>query len=137
MDIYHKVLLKLYEETGGRDSRPIDLQDLVKKMGFPGHFADIAARLGGESWIAEDSKRNYVRITHWGVAEAKKSLPSAAPASASKPADKNAEASVKIAGELLELLKNLSGDASAENVAHAEKKLAELQKTLSELKAAI
>jgi hypothetical protein len=74
MDVYHKVLTKIYEETGGRETVDVDLTDLLKREGFYPSIADIAQFLAGESWVTETSKQYVVRITHWGVAEAKKSL---------------------------------------------------------------
>ena len=90
MDIYHKVIVKVYEATGGRDSQTVDLKDLVKKMGFIGHYADIFNRLSGEGWVAEDRKADFVRITHWGIAEAKKAAESNEPDRAELPKSANA-----------------------------------------------
>jgi len=73
MDVYQKVLLKLYQVTGGKDSYTVDLKDLVKGQGFLGNYNEIFQMLNGQGWIAETPKANYVRITHWGVKEAKKS----------------------------------------------------------------
>jgi hypothetical protein len=74
MDVYHKVLTKIYEETGGKDSVDIDLTDLTKREGFFPSLDDITKFLTGESWVTETPKRYVVRITHWGVSEAKKAL---------------------------------------------------------------
>lgn len=73
MDVYHKVLAKLYEMTGGSDTQDVDFAELLKREGFYPSIEDIKTHLSGESWITETSRRNVVRITHWGVAEAKKS----------------------------------------------------------------
>jgi hypothetical protein len=51
MDAYHKVLVKLYEETGGRETRQVDFASLLKKMGFYTAFTDILTRLNREGWI--------------------------------------------------------------------------------------
>lgn len=74
MDVYHKVLTKIYEETGGKDSVDIDLTDLTKREGFFPSLDDITKFLTGESWVTETPKRYVVRITHWGASEAKKTL---------------------------------------------------------------
>lgn len=74
MDVYHKVLTKIYEETGGKDSVDVDLTDLTKREGFFPSLDDITKFLTGESWVTETPKRYVVRITHWGVSEAKKTL---------------------------------------------------------------
>ena len=34
MDVYHKVLARLLEATGGRESEKVDIKELVKKEGF-------------------------------------------------------------------------------------------------------
>ena len=74
MDVYHKVLAKLYEMTGGRDSVDVDLAELLKKEGFFPSLDNISTHLLGESWVTETARQHTVRITHWGVAEAKRTL---------------------------------------------------------------
>ncbi len=73
MDVYHKVLAKLLESTGGRESEAVDLRELVKKEGFLPSYPDIFQHLSRQSWIAETPRADVVRITHWGITEAKKS----------------------------------------------------------------
>ena len=72
MDVYHKVLLKLYEASGGRDSVDVDFIALLKREGFFPSLDSIKEYLHGESWMTDAPKPNHVRITHWGVMEAKK-----------------------------------------------------------------
>ncbi|MEZ5425882.1 MAG: hypothetical protein R2747_06445 [Pyrinomonadaceae bacterium] len=72
MNVYHKVLVKLYEETGGKDSHQVDLKELVKGLGFLGNYPDIFKQLSRQGWIAETRRADVVSITHWGVKEAKK-----------------------------------------------------------------
>lgn len=74
MDVYHKVLTKLYEITGGKDAMDVDLAELLKKEGFYPSIDNIRDYLLSESWIAATARTNVIRITHWGVAEAKKAL---------------------------------------------------------------
>lgn len=74
MDVYHKVLVKLYEDTGGKDSVDVDMVDLLKREGFFPSLQNILQRLLDESWVAETSRSNIVRITHWGVAEARRTV---------------------------------------------------------------
>ncbi len=47
MDVYHKVLSKLYQVTDGKDSHAVDLKDLVKSLGFLGSYDDILQQLSG------------------------------------------------------------------------------------------
>lgn len=71
MDTYHKVLVRIFEETGGQELVDVDLADLLKKEGYFPSLDEICNHLKAESWVTE-SRSNIVRITHWGVAEAKK-----------------------------------------------------------------
>jgi hypothetical protein len=34
MDVYHKILTRIYEVTGGKDTVEVDLNDLLKQEGF-------------------------------------------------------------------------------------------------------
>lgn len=72
MDVYQKVLVKLYEVTGGKDSQTVDLKELVKGLGFLGNYPDIFKQLSRQGWIAETRRPDVVSITHWGIKEAKK-----------------------------------------------------------------
>ena len=71
MDAFHQILVRIYEITGGRETVDVDLVDLTKKEGYFPSIDSIAEMLKSESWVTE-SRPNVVRITHWGVAEAKK-----------------------------------------------------------------
>jgi hypothetical protein len=71
MDAYHKILALIYELTGGKDSVDVDFVELLKKEGYFPSIDDIREMLTSEGWITE-SRQNMVRITHWGVAEARK-----------------------------------------------------------------
>ena len=73
MDVYHKVLVKLYEVTGGKDSETVEFKDLVKDMGFLSSYPEVFKELSRQGWIAETRRPDVVKITHWGVKEAKKS----------------------------------------------------------------
>lgn len=72
MDVYHKVLLKLHEETGGKDSQTVDFRELVRGLGFLGSYPDIFNQMSRSGWIAESRRADVVSITHWGIKEAKK-----------------------------------------------------------------
>ncbi len=135
MDVYHKVLVKLYEVTGGRDSATTDLKDLVKSQGFLGNYDDILQMLSGQGWIAETPKLNFVKITHWGVTEVKK-------ASGEQP-DKSQvmkKETARIASEtkqFLILLEEFSSDTSQRNFAQMEKKFGEINLAIGKLKVSI
>lgn len=126
MDVYHKVLHKLNEATGGRDSKTVDFKDLVKKMGFHGNYGDIFERLSREGWIIETPKADFVLITHWGVIEAKKGA-SVGNADSAAELRREVNKTLTAARELAGLLENFSTDAARDNFAPIEKKFAELQ----------
>ncbi len=135
MDVYHKVLLKLYEVTSGRDSVTTDLKDLVKNQGFLGNYNDIFQMLSGQGWIAETPKLHFVKITHWGVTEVKKAggdLPDK-----SRILKKEA---VRIASEtklFLILLEEFSSNTSESNFGQLEKKFSEINSAIGKLKSSI
>lgn len=126
MDIYQQVIVKLYELTGGRESLAVDLKDLVKKLGFYGHYSSIFERLSQEGWVAEDRKADFVKITHWGIAAAKKAQPSEG--DSDKPST-SAKAAVceNLAKEFATLIGNFAKDASAENLKKAQNKFVEME----------
>jgi hypothetical protein len=74
MDVFHKVLTRIYELTGGRETQEVDLIELLKEEGFYPSRDSIKNHLSTESWIIDSGRPDHVRITHWGMAEAKKTL---------------------------------------------------------------
>ena len=126
MDVYHRVLHKLVEETGGRDSKAVDFRDLVKKLGFHGNYNDIFERLSREGWIIETAKADFVSLTHWGAMEAKKSA-SAGNADEQAAIRREVTKTQQAAKELAALLENFTSDLSKENFLPIEKKFGELQ----------
>lgn len=133
IDVYHKVLQSLYETTGGKDSKAINFKDLVKKLGFTGHYQEIFARLSGEGWIVETAKPDFVCITHWGVAEAKKA-PSSETADSNAETRREANKAVASARELSLLLDEFAQSTGKENFAPVEKKFEELQNIINQIK---
>ncbi|MDQ3800867.1 MAG: hypothetical protein M3384_15580 [Acidobacteriota bacterium] len=137
MDVYHRVLARLYEVTDGKDTKAVDLKDLVKNLGFLGNYPDIFERLSGAGWIAEDKKANFVRITHWGVLEVKKSPASVADAAGSQSNNNLKSDAVKAIAEAKELsllLEILAADASKDNVAAVERKIDNLKAVINQIK---
>src|ERR1043165_4258618 len=74
MDAFHKVLVRIYEITGGRESQDVDFVELLKAEGFYPSLESIKSHMSTESWITDSPRPNSVRITHWGIAEAKKTM---------------------------------------------------------------
>ncbi len=132
MDVYHKVLVKLYEVTGGKDSQTVDFKDLVKNEGFLGNYSDIFDMLSSQSWIADTTKPNYVSITHWGVSEAKKSV-SGAPDPAIT-IQKDIDRLVNQSKGFVNVIEEFAADNSAKKFSEVEKTLEDLKTTISKLK---
>lgn len=65
------MLLKVFEAAKGRESVDIDFTEIAKREGYFPSIDDIVSHMKSESWVTE-SRTNVVRITHWGIAEAKK-----------------------------------------------------------------
>jgi len=136
MDVYHQVLTRLYEVTGGKDTKAVDLKDLVKGLGFLGNYPDIFERLSSAGWIAEDKKADFVRITHWGVLEAKKS-PALSTAAGNQPNNNlksDASKAIAEAKELSLSLEIFAGDASKGNLAAVERKIDNLKALINQIK---
>lgn len=125
MDAYHQVLVKLLEETQGRDSKAVDFKDLVKQVGYHGNYPGIFSRLSEEGWIAEDVKADFVRITHWGVTEAKKAKAKADGVAA--PTSERAEKCVPLAKDFITALEKYAKDASKDNLKIAVEKFDEME----------
>jgi len=135
MDVYHKVLNKLYEMTGGKDSQTVDLKDLVKGQGFLGNYEDIFQMLNGQGWIAETPKLNYVRITHWGVKEAKKSAVTGP--DVSQTIKKETPRLIAETKQFLIMLEEFASNTTEENYTQIEKKLNEINSAIGKLKSDI
>src|SRR5690606_25119276 len=78
----------------------------------------IAAQMMQDGWVTETSRRNVVRITHWGISEAKKSA---------KNAGKDADATKKNAKRLVSSVRELlvAAELFADKLTSDELKLAE------------
>jgi len=135
MDVYHKVLMKLYQVTGGKDSQTVDLKDLVKNLGFLGSYDDIFQMLSGQGWIAETPKLNYVKMTHWGVKEANVS-------DNGKPDEEQVvqKEAMRLLTEMKQfiiMLEEFASNTSKENFGQIEKKASEINAAIGKLKSSI
>ncbi|GIU82384.1 MAG: hypothetical protein D6687_11745 [Acidobacteria bacterium] len=135
MDTYHFVLVKIYEAAQGKDSKPVDFKELLKATGYYSSYSDILERLSREGWITEDKRPHHVRITHWGIMEAKK-LTAGESTSTESEVKKNINKAISEAKELLDILENLK--ASGENISDSlkisvKKKLSELSSTIEKI----
>jgi hypothetical protein len=135
MDVYHRVLVKLYETTGGKDTETVDLKELVKKEGFLGAYPDIFQHMNRQSWISETARRDAVKITHWGVKEAKKSQTSeTSEADGGQSVKKDINRTISETRELIRFLEDLANEFSEENITKTEKKLNEINLAIQKLK---
>jgi len=135
MDVYQKVLLKLYQVTDGKDSLTVDLKDLVKSQGFLGNYNEIFQMLNGQGWIAETPKANFVRLTHWGVKEVKKlgnNLPDS-----TQIVKREATRLISETKQFLIMLEEFASDTSSENFLQLEKKLSEINSAIEKLKSSV
>lgn len=135
MDVYHRVLSKLYEVTGGKESETVDLKELVKKEGYLGSYSQIKEHLSGQSWITETSRVDAVKITHWGVKEAKNSQTGVSDDSQSVKREINR--TIADTRELVIFLEEFANDVSKENISKAEKKLGEIISAIQKLKSSV
>lgn len=71
MDTYRKMLSKVFEAAGGRESVDVDFVEIAKREGYFPSIDDIVAYLKSESWVTE-SRTNTLRLTHWGIAQVRK-----------------------------------------------------------------
>ncbi len=133
MDVYHQVLAKLFEETGGSDSKAVDFADLVKKLGFHANYNPIFKELSVNGWIVETSKADWVKITHWGIGEVKKSQ-SGLTGGDAQDLKKDANRLLAESRELVALAENLAGEATKDNFSKFEKKFSQINSLINELK---
>ncbi len=124
MDVYHKILTKIYEATGGKDTVEVDLNDLLKQEGFFSNIDNIALHLTTESWVAETPRPRVIKLTHWGAAEAKRVLTNSpdTPRELSKDANRLLTAS----RELIIMLEEFAVSPSATNFKTIEKRFGDL-----------
>ena len=132
MDVYHRVLVKLFEEAGGSDSKAIDFADLVKRMKFHANYVSIFKELSVQGWIVETGKVDWVRLTHWGIEEAKKSQTS--DASGNREAKKDFNKLLSEARELVGMIESLPPDANKDNLLIVERKTSQINAIITELK---
>ncbi len=118
MDVYHKVLAKLYELSEGRETVDLDLSDITKQLGYFPSRDQIAAQMMQDGWVTETSRRYVVRITHWGVSEAKKNAKNGG-----KDADKTKKDANRLVSGVRELL--VAAELFADKLTGDELKLAE------------
>lgn len=124
MDVYHKILTRIYEVTGGKDTVEVDLNDLLKQEGFFSNIDNIAAHLTTESWVAETPRPRVIRLTHWGAAEAKRVLTNSP--DTPRELSKDANRLLAESRELIIMLEEFAVSPSGTNFKTIEKRFADL-----------
>jgi hypothetical protein len=133
MDVYHKVLTRLFKDSGGKDSVKMDMAEILKQEGFYPSLEEITAHMINESWIAATETKNVVKITHWGAAEAKKTL-SNAPDN-SRVLEKDSKRLILTAKEFVVMMEEFAGEPTQPRLSLIEKQCAELGDIVSRLRA--
>ncbi len=131
MDVYRKVLVKLYKETNGNTSETVNLLDLIKKAGFLPSYKEIVKELAYRSWIYEE-KHDKVKLTHWGVDEAKKWL--SGNSSSDQDLKKNVNRLSAETSEFTVEVEKFAADISLEKLGAIEKKFNKINKLIEEIK---
>jgi hypothetical protein len=124
MDVFHKILLMIFEITGGRENAQVDLTDLLKREGFLASIDNIYGHLCGEGWMTGTDRQYVVKMTHWGVAEAKRTL-SDTPDTSSI-ISKDAARLLSSARELVIMLEEFSANPSNAKFSVLEKRFGEI-----------
>ncbi|MGI8669595.1 MAG: hypothetical protein ACR2J3_07045 [Aridibacter sp.] len=132
MDVYHKILVKLYEITDGKTSDKIDFIDLVKKEGFYPSYKDIFSHLNEQGWIVEAGRADTVSLTHWGVKEAKKA--SSGGGDNKRELEKAAKYLKTDAKQFLIMAEEFLSDINDENLKLVQSKFDDLNKSLAKVK---
>jgi len=135
MDVYHKILSRIYKETGGKPTEYVDLREIVKDEGFTPSYSDIHKQLNRAGWISDTGSGSNVKITHWGIKEAKKS-DSGGGSNAAEVA-KSARRVLEAVKELHIMAEELVGEPAEGKIKQVEKRLAEVGKTLEDLKSIV
>jgi hypothetical protein len=132
MDVYQKVLSKVYEMTGDRDNIDVDMADLLKREGFYPSMNEILDKMGTEGWITPTARPTTVRITHWGVMAARK-LGSSTP-DAGQAVDRFANRLQAEVKEFVILVEEFNGKSTADNFSRIEKKLSDINEIAAKIK---
>lgn len=132
MDVYHKVLTRIFEITGGKESSDVDLNDLLKREGFFPSRDSIATHLSNEGWVTGTDRQYVVRITHWGIAEAKRALSNAP--DKKQLTEKDANSLLNRSREFVIMLEEFAAGPSKEKFKTIDKRFADLGAVIERLR---
>lgn len=72
VDVYHHILGKVYEATGGQPKKLVNMSDIIKQEGFASSKDDIFEFMSHEGWIVDASRPGEIFLTPWGAEEHKR-----------------------------------------------------------------
>ena len=133
MDVYHKVLTRLFKVSGGKETVKVDMGEILKQEGFFSNRDEIGGRMLEEGWITEADAKYLVYMTHWGIAEAKKTL-SNTPDN-SRALEKESRQLISTAKEFVVMTEEFAGEPTKPRLSVIEKRFAELGDLVSRVKA--
>jgi hypothetical protein len=132
MDVYHKILVRIFEITGGRETQDVDLVELLKKEGFFPSLDSIKSHMSTESWITDSPKPGNVRITHWGVAEARKAQ--ADETGSTETVERQGARLLSATRELMIVIEEFIAEPGVERFRPVEKQFADISSLVSKIK---
>jgi len=132
MDVYHKVLSRIYEISGGRESEDVDLVELTKNEGFYPSFENIRSHLSTEGWVTDSPRPDNVRITHWGIAEAQRAL--RAESGSTEPAERQASRLLADAKQFVIEIEEFASDPDGKGLKIVEKRLGSMSETVQRIR---
>jgi hypothetical protein len=133
MNVFQKVLLKVFEISGGKDNVEVDLADLLKKEGFYSNIESISGQLQDEGWITEAGRKHVIKITHWGAMEAKR-LQGGASVSSGGGVEKEANVLVNESKTLVNLLEEFATSSDPKKLDAVDKSLSSISEKVKTLR---
>jgi peroxiredoxin family protein len=132
MDVFHKVLTRIYNDTGGKETAKADMGEILKQEGFFPSLEEITSHMVKEGWITEAGTKTQVFITHWGVAEAKKSLKNKP--DTSRAVEKDSKQLISNAKQFVVVAEEFADEPSKSGIKLVEKHLADLGTLLNKIR---
>lgn len=71
VDVYHRVLAKLYEAKGEQSDKILNMLEIIKQEGLVGAKHDIFEYMSHQGWIVDSPTPGFVHLTPWGIKEHK------------------------------------------------------------------
>lgn len=140
VDVYHLVLGKVYDASGGNAKKLVNMLEIIKQEGFSGAKDDIFELLNHEGWVVDSPTAGHVFITPWGMEEHKRFAARNAP-NKQKLIEDAAKESNKAAATAREFADTLEQYAKAlpvpEKEAEAKKIHADAMKLFDDLKKSV